>query len=166
MKTFLPAIVLTNLYILFLICVFTSPAFLPERFATSFNFSGEPECWMSRVSYMMFVSGMGSFNVLCFVVLGFVCRIMPDKWVNVPQRSYWFAPERRGETMNYIFRQMIWYACLLTCFFIGLHFSTVHANKLDPIHLPQGEFITILGGFVAGTLIWLVLFLLHFGRTN
>ena len=99
MKTFLPAIILTNLYILFLICVFMSPAFLPERFATSFNAAGEPECWMNRSSYMLFVSGMGSLGLLVVVLLGFVIRFMPDKWVNIPRREYWLAPHAQHQEL-------------------------------------------------------------------
>jgi uncharacterized membrane protein len=143
-----------------------SPAFLPERFATSFNISGEPECWMSRFSYMMYTSAMGSGGVFVIVIFGLISRYIPDKWISLPQREYWLASERRAETMGYIFRQMIWFACLPTCFFIALHFSTIHANKLNPIHLPQSEFFTLLGSFLAGTLIWSVLFLLHFRRSN
>jgi uncharacterized membrane protein len=163
-KTFLPAIVLVNLYILFMICIFTSPAYLPERFATSFNFAGEPECWMDRASYMMFVSGMGSLGILAFVILGFISRFMPDKWVNIPQREYWLAPERRAQTMGYIFRQMLWFACLMCCLFIAVHFSTVHVNKPAQPHLPTVEFLAIIGCFLAGTLIWTMTFISHFKR--
>jgi uncharacterized membrane protein len=164
MKTFLPAIMLANLYALFLICVFMSPAFLPERFATSFNSAGEPECWMDRSSFMLFLSGMGSLGILVFIVIGFVSRFTPDKWVNVPRREYWLAPERRAETMNYLFRQMLWFACLLCCLFIAVDISTIHANRLTRPHLPMGEFLTIIGCFVAGTIVWSISFVSHFKR--
>jgi hypothetical protein len=166
MKIFLPAIILAQLYLLFLGCIFLSPAYLPERFATSFNFAGDPECWMERSSYMMFVSIMGSFGVLVFVVLGFVIRFIPERLINLPRREYWLAPQRRAETMNYVFRQIIWYACLMTCFFIGVHTSTIHANKIAPVRLPQGEFFTIVGSFLAGTLIWVLIFMRHFRRID
>jgi hypothetical protein len=164
MKTFLPAIILANLYALFLICVFMSPAFLPERFATSFSAAGEPECWMNRSSYMLFVSGMGSLGILVFVVIGFASRFMPDKWVSVPRREYWLAPERRGETMSYVFSQMLWFACLLCCFLMAVHISTIHANAFAQPHLPVGEFLSVVGCFVAGTIIWSIAFTSHFKR--
>jgi uncharacterized membrane protein len=164
MKTFLPAIMLANLYALFLICVFMSPALLPERFATSFNSSGEPECWMDRSSYMLFVSGMGSLGILVFVALGFVMRFLPGNLVNIPRRDYWLTPERRAETMNYLCGQMLWFACLLCCLFIAVDISTIHANKLAPPHLPTAEFITIIGCFVAGTIVWSISFVSHFKR--
>jgi len=166
MKTLISVIVLSHLYSLFLLCVFLTPAFLPERFATSFNAAGEAECWMDRPSYMMFISGGGSITVLIFVVIGFVSRFIPDKWINVPQREYWLAPEHRAETMSYLFRQMLWFASWMCCFLIALHFSTIHANRLTPPHLPIVEFCTILGCFLTGTLIWVLMFYVHFTRKN
>jgi uncharacterized membrane protein len=164
MKTFLPAIVLANLYVLFLICIFTSPAFLPERFATSFNFSGEAEGWMDRSSYMTFVSVMGTVGVLTFVLVGFLCRYLPGKWINIPQREYWLAPERRADTLGYVSCQMLWFASILCCLFIAVHISTIRDNRLNPPHMPMGEFMAIIGCFLAGTLIWTLIFLLHFKR--
>jgi uncharacterized membrane protein len=166
MKTVIPASILMFLYYLFLVCVFLSPLFLPENLATSFNFAGEPECWMSRTSYMLFVSGMGSLVIIAIAIIGLLCAYLPAKWCNVPHRDYWFAPERRVETKRYIFQQMLWFDCLLSCFLIAVHFSTIHANKIMPQHLPGAEFFSIVSCFVAGTLIWVLMLLLHFARTD
>jgi uncharacterized membrane protein len=166
MKTAIPALVLALLYFLFVFYVSISAAYLPDNFATSFNAAGEPECWMSRSSYMLFVLGMGTMGIIVMVAIGFVSRYMPDTCFSVSHREYWLAPERRDETRNYFFGQMIWFACLLTCFFIAVHFSTIHANKIEPVHLPQGEFLAIVGCFVAATLIWSLQMFLHFKRTS
>jgi uncharacterized membrane protein len=164
MKALIPAVVLLQLYLVFLVSVFITPAILPERFATEFNFAGEPECWMNQTTYMILVSAMGSLAIFVMVIIGLVGRWLPDKWISMPHREYWLAPQRRAETVGYVFRQMLWFASLLTCFLTATHFSTIHANKLDPIHLPQGEFFMILGGFLGGTLIWTLMFIIHFIR--
>jgi hypothetical protein len=166
MKTITPALVLAMLYLFFIVYLILSPVYLPENFATSFSATGEPECWMNRSSYMIYVTMMGSLGIIAVVIIGYFGRYMPDKWFSLPNREYWLAPERRAETMSYFFGQMLWLACLLTVFFIAVVLSTIHANKLEPVHVPHWEFLTIIGCFVVGTLIWSLIFLLHFKRTG
>ncbi|MGW8258172.1 MAG: DUF1648 domain-containing protein [Thermoguttaceae bacterium] len=166
MKTLIAAVVLITLYVIFLACVFSTPAFLPQQFATHFNAAGKADGWMNRSSFMMLEGGMGTFGILVMLVAGSVGRFVPEKYVNLPNRDYWLADERRAETMSYLFRQMLWIASLLMCLLIAVHVSTIHANKTVPPHLHQGEALTILGCFLAATLIWMINLLLHFKRTG
>ena len=64
----IPALILALLYACFLGCWVWSGSQLPERVATHFNGSGEPNEWMSRSANQMFMLAFGLAFPL-FVVL-------------------------------------------------------------------------------------------------
>jgi uncharacterized membrane protein len=166
MKTLIPGIVLLVLYVCFIYCVMLSDTLLPARMASHFNLSGKADGWMSRGHYMLTISIGGSAVTLLLVMLSMVCRFMPKGVINLQNRDYWLAPERLDETRAYISRHMLWFTSWFVCFFIGIHFSTVHANRLAPSRLPMVEFSVISSCFVAGTLIWAGIMWLHFQNPN
>jgi len=165
MKTLIPAVVLLMLYLCFICCVILSDAQLPDRIATHFDFHGQPDGWASRSSYMLFIIIFGTGLTLFIVFVGFVLRFVPDKFINLSNREYWLAPERRVETRNYIIRQMLWFTCWWVCFVIGMHFSLIDANNRVPVQLPNWEIYGLLAIFIAGTLVWILIIMRHFKRT-
>jgi uncharacterized membrane protein len=165
MKTLFPAVVLLMLYLCFIFCVILSDAQLPDRIATHFNFNGQPDGWASRGSYMSFIISFGTGLTLFIVFVGFVLRFAPNESISLPNREYWLAPERRAETKTYIFRQMLWFSCWLICFLIGMHFSTIDANKRLPVQLPNWEIYGLLAIFLAGIPVWILIMVRHFKRT-
>src|SRR2546427_7634657 len=43
--------------------------------------------------------------------LGYVVRFLPVNSINIPNRNYWLAPERRVVTFDFLFRHLLWLAC-------------------------------------------------------
>ncbi len=164
MKTLIPTIILVHLYLLFLVCMFLSSSNLPERVTTSFNFSGQPDEWTSRSSYVISFVGFSSAGLLLMIILGFACRFLPKSWISIPQRDYWLAPQRRPETAKYMARQMLWFDCLLVVFLAGFHFSIVQANRLNPVRLPKTTFLGLLTFFIIAVIIWVLIVNRHFKR--
>lgn len=162
MKTRLVFLVL--LYLCFLGYLAVSAPQLPDRFATHFDGSGQPDGWMNRSSYVLTTLAFGLAFPLFPVALIFATRFLPNGAIHLPHGDYWLAPERRAETFAYFFRHSLWFACMAIGLVIGIHFSTIQVNKQLPAHLSMLMAWGMPGCFLVGVAIWVVAMIRHFGR--
>lgn len=156
-------IVLVLLYVGFLCFWAWSATQLPERIATHFNLSGQPDGWMSRSADQGLTLLLSVFFPSFVVVLSFISRYVPGI-TNIPNRDYWLAPERRKQTSNYLVRHSIWFACLAILFVTGIQYSTLQANKQSPPQLSTSMIFLVAGPFLAGVAVWMAVLLRHFRR--
>jgi uncharacterized membrane protein len=150
-----PSYILGFLYLCFVGYLIFSTWQLPERVATHFNAGGQPDGWMSRFSHLLIMAVFGFAFPLFFVGLFFGLRFVPDA-LNVSNRDYWLAPERRIETFDYLFRQGLWRACMAVCFVTGLHYMIIHANFQPNADLSIPMLLAVPGFFLVGIVIWLI----------
>jgi len=161
-RVWIPTLILALLYASFLGCWVWAGSELPERVATHFNGSGEPNGWMSRSAHQVFMLAFGLAFPLFVVLLCYLTRFLPSGLVNIPRRDYWLAPERRQETSDYLVHHSFWFACMAICFVIGIQYSIVLANRLTPPHLSTPVLLSVVGSFLAGTAIWVAALFRHF----
>jgi serine/threonine-protein kinase len=130
---------------------------LPERIATHFDGAGRPNGWMTR-------AGLGSFDFrfLAFVlavVIGsaLLIRVLPVKLINIPNRDHWFAPERRRQSHARLLGHMLWFACLMVAFLIGVN-HLVFLTNLQPAgaRLSGTGMVALLVSFLAVLVVWTV----------
>ena len=127
---------------------------LPAKVATHFNFEGIPDGFMTIAGYRWFICIFsGIFPMFMLFMIGVVPSLFPGA-TNIPNRDYWFHPDRKTETMNYLFRMGCLLAGLMTLFFVGLNYVTVVANQNDPIRMPSNIFFIMLGTFLTGIGTW------------
>lgn len=160
----IPVIVLIALCAGFLLYVNSSVGHLPDRMATHFGFHGDADGWMTRSGYAIFVSCVGVGLPLLFVALGYLCRLFPTVAINIPNRQYWLAPERRQETLDFVLVAQLWMACIMVLFLGGIHYLTIQANTLTPPRLPMDQFWPFIGCFLTAVAVWMVLFMSRFRR--
>ena len=131
---------------------------LPESVASHFNFTGQPDNWMSRTNHVWTMGGVAV--VLSTLMLGlFYCvRFFPTAAINLPRRDYWLAPARREEAFSFVFRAGMWLAGLEALFMLGLHLLVVAANASSPPQLSSSIWL-LAGGFLAtvGAWVWIVI---------
>jgi ABC-type Fe3+ transport system permease subunit len=159
-----PALVLGLLYLCFFGCLAASSSQLPERVAFHFDGTGRPDSWISRAGYLREAVWFSLIFPLFVPVLVCVLRVLPNQSLNFPNRDYWLAPGRRAVTMSYLLRHSLWFSSMALCFVIGLHFLTIHANRLAPARLSTPLVLALGGCFVAGTAVWVVGMLRYFRR--
>jgi ABC-type Fe3+ transport system permease subunit len=158
------AVVLGLLYLCFLGSLVLAVQQLPDRVASHFNGSGQPDGWMSRSAHLLFMGGFGFAFPLFVVGICFLLRFMPVGGFNLPHRDYWLAPERRTETFAYFFRHSLWFACMAVGFAIGLHLLVIQANAQPQARLSTPMILGLAGCFLAGVAAWVASMVLHFGR--
>ena len=159
-----PALVLGLLYLCFFGYLASSSTRLPDRVASHFDGSGRPDGWMSRREYLRSMTALALAFPLFVPVLTYAIRFLPDRHLNIPNRGYWLAPERRAETMAHLCRHSLWFSSMALCFVTGMEYSTLQANRMAEPHLPTPFVLTLAGCFVAGTAVWVVSMIRHFNR--
>jgi len=128
-------------------CVHDFPL-LPDRMASHFGASGMPNGWMTkRQFFMTFLVTLLPSLALEFWVSHQIAK-KPDAKLNLPNKEYWLAPERRAETFGYFECFFAWYGCVflfVVVFAMGL---AMRANFDTPPRLPTGPIVSDIAGFV------------------
>ena len=75
---------------------------LPDTVASHFSASGEADGWMSRGGFIIFYAALMVFLYGTFVGTGYLMRVLPDSYINVPNKNYWLAPVRREESKRFL----------------------------------------------------------------
>jgi hypothetical protein len=163
MKAVTPITLLMCLGAAFLVYANSTVGQLPDRVATHFGAGGAADGWMTREGYHTFVICFGVGLPLFILGTGYIARLLPGM-LNIPNKIYWLAPERRDESFSFICMANAWIACLVMMLIFGIHYLTLQANTLQPPHLPMDQFLPILGAFLVAMAIWLVIVVAHFKR--
>jgi uncharacterized membrane protein len=137
---------------------------LPDPMASHFNASGAVTAWMPKSAFFILIPVIAlAASVPVFLVPRSMANLPNDK-INLANKEYWLAPERRAETIQYLGIQMGWLGCaLLTLLLCGLY-NAVAANLRPDHNFDSGSFYIALGAFFAFIIFWLVRLLLHFAR--
>jgi len=137
---------------------------LPDPMASHFNGSGAVTAWMPKSAFfLLFPIIILAAGVPIFLVPLSLAKLPNDK-INLSNKEYWLAPERRAETIQYVGIQMGWFGCAVLALLLCNLYNTVAAN-LRPSHtFDSGSFYIALGAFFAFLVFWLVRLLTHFAR--
>lgn len=129
----------------------------PERVATHFNGAGQPDAWSSRQGHLIFWICFAVLMPLGMSTLFYSVRFMPAGLVNIPHREYWLAPERREDTAAKMQSMGVWFSCWMSVFFLGLYQLLLNANQVEPATLNAKQFFILLGIYLAGVAVWVVM---------
>jgi len=135
--------------------VITSRA-LPAKVASHFGRDGAANGYMWRHTYVYF---MLAFVVLLPLFFSFVANAVahvPVAMINIPNRDYWLAPERRGLVVDSLRRQMQIFSAMLVVFLCFVHWEVVRANQSMPPMLDNRRFMLGMGLFMATLIVWIV----------
>src|SRR6478736_3772473 len=122
-------ILLLALYAVFAGSLIYAAGELPQRVATHFDFQGNPNGWMSKQADLLFMGALGVGLPLFLIGVCYATRFLPAGMVNIPNREYWLAPERRAQTSAYVGAQSIWLGCVTVAFMTVVHLLVVFANQ-------------------------------------
>lgn len=117
---------------------------LPPMMASHFAASGAANGWMSRDGFFLFMAAVGGGVSLLFAASGLLLRLIPAHLINLPNRDYWLAPERRQATIVRMSAWMVWFGVGLTAFLAFVTELTLRAN-LARAPLATGPLVAALG---------------------
>ena len=132
---------------------------LPDQMATHFNGKGEADGHSSKTTHAYLMIGLQVGTLVLFLLVSISCKYMPASMINIPDREYWLAPERRGETVAKLNTGLIGMAIATQLLLMGINQLTILHNLGFPA-MTGGWFWILLGAYLAfslGFCIWLML---------
>lgn len=143
------------LRIVFIVSIVAAGAFilssgddLPATVATQFGAAGAPVSWMSRGGYRIFMLCLAvGIPVLIVGLIAWLPGRFPNR-VNVPNRGYWFEPERRDGSLAYLHSFSLVLGTLMAVFMAAIHWLLVRTNAAGTPQLDMGLLLTLLGLFI------------------
>nr|WP_303652436.1 DUF1648 domain-containing protein [Paludisphaera mucosa] len=146
MKT--TALALAATYGALVVAVAATYSRLPARVASHFAADGRADGWSSRPAYAaILLLGAAAVAIFCAVPVN-LARVVPDEMINLPNREYWLAPERRRETLDRLSALGLAIAAATTALFLAVHLEIVRAHREDPPRLPLAEGLVLIAGYL------------------
>jgi uncharacterized membrane protein len=134
--------------------VWVSSTELPNVVASHFEADGYANGFTSRAAYiLMMLALVVGAPVLMVLAMHFTLG-RPNARINLPNREYWLAPERRPETVSYLRGHMGVFAAALMTFLCYMHWLVVRANEVQPPRLPSVWFNAGLATFILFAVLW------------
>lgn len=135
---------------------------LPDRVASHFGATGQPDAWSSKETfvkiYLVAVTGIA----ILFPSIGLMLRKIPPSLINLPNKDYWLSPERSQRTINVLSRQFLWFgsATLLLLLDIFHQSFKVHLGKVSALEHP----VASIAAYVVFTVLWSIFLIVKFLR--
>jgi serine/threonine-protein kinase len=164
MKRTLPWFLFVGLILFAAVFVPLTAGALPARVASHFAGSGAANGYMSRSGYVVFMLVFSIGLPLGLVVFLTALFRHATSLINLPNRAYWLAPERREETVAFLVNHAAWFGSLLVAFASFVHWLVVAANTAQPPRLSNSTLLAGVAVFLACLLIWAAALLLCFRR--
>jgi uncharacterized membrane protein len=127
---------------------------LPEQVATHFNYKGEPDGWMSKEGLLIFDVFLLVFILGTTSLMPVFFNNLPNSLINIPNKDYWLATERREETLLRLAGINGNLRTALLLLFIGINHFAFQANIYGE-NLSNGVWL-ILGVFLIYTIYWTI----------
>lgn len=135
---------------------------LPEHVAIHFNSAGHPDAWGNKIQLItIYFISVGVIAVLCLGFALFAHKV-PVSLLNLPNKDYWLAPERKQETFEYISVRILWIGLLTILLFIAMNHQVFRVNLGEIATLDY--FWTMIGVYFFLTLVWTIKFFWKFSR--
>ena len=109
---------------------------LPDRLATHFDASGRANGWSSQAGFRAIIAVLIVIFAAMFAGSGLLRRV-PDRFMNLPNKSYWLAPDRRDQALAFISDWVRWFlvmAMSLLTLVIGM---VLRANLVTLPRMPD-----------------------------
>ena len=152
------------LALLFAILYFSNTvSSLPPLVASHFDAAGHPNAHMTREFYTKFIFAMGvGFPIAMVALLTVIYSRASD--MKLPNRDYWLAPERIGQTRSMLVTHGVWFGCLMVAMVCYVHWLELAAHRSAPPQLSNQMLMAGLLVFLGIAVGWILALLRTFRR--
>jgi uncharacterized membrane protein len=121
----------------------------PEQMAAHFDIQGNPDRFVPRLEFFGFQVQTLLIVLAVSILPQVLFLVLPVELINMPNRDYWFAPDRRTATLDRLssFGAAL-FGCILLVIQVGFELA-VYANLQTPIHFNAQTMVAVMAaGFV------------------
>ena len=121
--------------------VWWSSGALPAVVASHFDSAGNANGFMPREPFTAFMLAIVVLVPTFLYSLGWLTARIPVRFVNLPNKQYWLAPERSEATLRSIARFGVWTAYATLALLCAVHWLVVRANTQHPPRLESAPMV-------------------------
>jgi len=136
--------------------------FLPAQVAHHFGASGQPDAWGSKMQFLIMHVVTISFMAAIFLGCGIVLTKIPNSMINLPNKDYWLASERREQSLVYIQTRLLWLGSFLMMFLLDLAHQSFQVHLGTATKLNHAWFSVTL--FLTFSAVWCVAIYMKFRK--
>jgi hypothetical protein len=144
--------------------VWWSAGGMPETVASHFAAGGVANGFMPRGRYVALMLGLVVAVPLVLERLGWLATRLPVAFVNLPNRQYWLAPERRVATLAALGRFGAWAGGATAVLLCVVHAFVVQANRLRPPRLDPAPLVGVVAVYMLALFVGMAVVLGRFFR--
>ncbi len=136
---------------------------LPETVASHFGPGGEADGWSSKGDFMLIYAI--TFFAIAAIFLGITWFLpkIPPSLVNLPNKDYWLADERKNATYALLANYVLWFTNATLAFIMVVMNMTIRANIYRTNELGD-SFWLLLILYLLFTAVWCVYLFRSFGK--
>ena len=135
---------------------------MPERMASHFAADGRVNGWQPRESFFLLALVINAISAVITFLAPWLIASRPNARINLPNRNYWLAPERREVTMRYIAATMAWFGCSALFVLISGTFLALRANLAPDHRFNSGAMLAVMAVFLLSLMLLMLRFIRHF----
>lgn len=136
---------------------------LPPVMASHFDARGVPNGWQPKELFFTFLVGSLVIAAILTFAVPLLMEVLPTSLINLPNKEYWLAPERRAESIGFFQTQFAWFGCALLFFMMFAFEFAIRANFRDRPQMDSSSFVIALVAFILFALISTLRMMKRFG---
>jgi uncharacterized membrane protein len=137
---------------------------IPDVLASHFSGRGVPNGWQTKSAFFSVFVGVGILAAVVGFAIPRIIAAMPPELINLPNKSYWLAPEHLAETSKFLTVYFAWFGCALLLVMIFTFNYAIQSN-LDPASPPDiSRLWYIFAAFLLFVVVWSIRMFARFGH--
>jgi len=136
---------------------------LPALVASHFDVSGMPNRYEPKATFLVLYVGVLVGLAVVYVVIPRLMLALPVEYINLPNKAYWLAPERREATVAFFMDRFTIFGAV-TLALIVLVFQLGFTANLSTQTFPSAMGLWLLGAYGVFAVGWLATLALRFYR--
>lgn len=135
---------------------------LPDWVACRFGASGRPNDWSSKLSLIRVYLLVVILCAVTFLGVGYAMSRIPISWFRLPNKDYWLAPQRRQETVDSLFNNLLWFGSA-TLAFVFYYFHQIIRVNLGKTEALEHTWL-IIGAYSIIMIAWSIVEVLKYDK--
>jgi uncharacterized membrane protein len=128
---------------------------LPERVASHFDAAGRANGFLPKPAFFVVYAGVLALLSFVFLLTPLLLARLPNSMINLPNRDYWLAPERRTVALAKVQSFSVGFGNAMVLFLLLVLRDVMRANLMDLPRL-SGRIWFFLILLAAFTIVWTV----------
>ncbi|MGD9589435.1 MAG: DUF1648 domain-containing protein [Pyrinomonadaceae bacterium] len=136
---------------------------LPATIASHFDGAGRADGWMSRNAFLILEAAILVLLFFEFLGIPWLIELLPERWINLPNRDHWLSAERRASSFLTIRKFFEYFAAVSLALLMIANHLVFNAN-LRGENLRSDLLIVVLTVYFVFVAVWLIMLIARFSR--